>query len=51
MKNASRANVLGASAVAKELGKRFKVAKTAASSPDEEDTNRPESKEKGEKKK
>jgi len=45
LKNASRANVPGASAIAKELGKRFKVSKPAASSSssssDEENSNAP----------
>jgi len=43
LKNASRANVPGASAIAKELGKRFKVSKPndSSSSSDEENSNAP----------
>jgi hypothetical protein len=47
-KNAARANIPGASSIAKELGKRFRVVRVVASSSEDETANAPEAEEAGE---
>jgi len=45
VKNAARGNIPGASAIAKELSKRFKIAKPTTPSSDDQTPNAPENQE------